>query len=539
MEGQPISERDLARLKERATQVAVTRARQLAVPWNRPTLDLQDTVRWTAVGIRDEWRRWQAMLPALFKGDFVFTVALWVAVFCVAAAVVAQPGIPITTRYGAGLTAVAYLYLYTQLARLQRPVPGRRVLLGLADGAVVSILGVLSMPYVPYAHGLVFFAAARVAARFRDPRIVPAGLLLLIPVEVTGHSAFFSVLLDSFGVLMTMLLVVQLTSSIETAQTAAQRQGALASVASSLARVRDEEALFAQLAGQALALAPRCAWAFWVKDPSSDEFRAVRWAGLQSGEMPGFSFSPALGPDRSAAVMIDGPLPGTATGACTLLQPATAEGELNGLVTVAGSPADFDPATRAAIREIAAEMAAALQRLQSLDAERQRVEAMEQANRLAGLATRFASDPAAALAAIRPALAEPLRSESLHLEWVEGDRLQLVVASDDPLDGHAPAWLALAGTRTAEALLEGRVLREPLTGRRPEDLFGVPAGLRQLAVAPLRSGQRQGTLQLGRRLPRAYSAGEALVLQLLAERLGLLFASAKPAGVANLAGEDA
>ena len=492
---------------------------------------MQETIRWTAVGLRDEWRRWQAMLPALFRGDFVFTVALWVAVFTVAAAVVAQPGIPVGTRYGVGLAAVAYLYLYTQLARTRRAVPGRRVLLGVADGAVVSILGVLSMPYVAYAHGLVFFAAARVAARFRDARIVPAGLLLLIPVEVTGHSAFFSVLLDSFGVLMTMLLVVQLTTSIETAQTVAQRQGALASLASSLARVRDEEALFAQLAGQAPALASRCAWAFWLKEPISDEFRAVRWAGLREGEMPGFSFTPALGTDRTAAVVINGPLPGTATGACTVIQPAAVDGELNGLITVAGMPADFDPVTRSVVREVATEMATALQRLQTLDAERQRVEAMEQANRLAGLAARFAANPAAALAAIRPALAEPLRSESLHLEWVEGDRLQLVVGADDPLEGHAPSWLALAGTRSAQALLEGRVLREPLNGRRPEDLFGVPAGLRQLAVAPLRSGPREGTLQLGRRLPRAYSAGEALLLQLLAERLGLLFASGVAASV--------
>ena len=93
--------------------------------------------------------------------------------------------------------------------------------------------------------------------------------------------------------------------------------------------------------------------------------------------------------------------------------------------------------------------------------------------------------------------------------------------------------MSLAGTRTAEALLQGKPLREPLTGRRPEDLFGVPAGLRQLAVAPLQSAGMEGTLQLGRRLPRAYSAGELLLVQLLAERLGLLFAAGRPASVAN------
>jgi hypothetical protein len=170
-------------------------------------------------------------------------------------------------------------------------------------------------------------------------------------------------------------------------------------------------------------------------------------------------------------------------------------------------------------------MGASLARLQTLNDQRQEAEAMEQANRLAGLATPYAGDQRAALAAIRPVIADLLRSESLHLEWVYGDRLQLVVANDDPLQDHAPSWLPLAGTRTAEALLEGRALREPLAGRRPEDLFGVPAGLRHIAVAPLRCADVEGTLQLARRLPRAYAASELLVLRQLAERLGVLFAA--------------
>src|SRR5437764_1333725 len=126
-------------------------------------------------------------------------------------------------------------------------------------------------------------------------------------------------------------------------------------------------------------------------------------------------------------------------------------------------------------------------------------EPLEQANRRAGLAARHAADEVAALEATRPALADTLRSESLHLEWVEGDRLRLVIGENDPLQGHAPGWLSLAGTRTAEALLQGKPLREPLPGRRPEDLFGVPAGLRQLAVARLRSAGPEGALQAGRR----------------------------------------
>ena len=530
MDAQPLSELDLARLRTRVQHSVLQR---VAAELRRPSDSWPQTVRWTAVAVLDEWRRWQAALPGLLRGDFVFTLALWVAVFSVAAAVVAQPTIPLPVRYSAGLVAVAYLYLYAELARIERPLRGRRLLLGLADGGIVAALGALSMPYVGYGHGLVFFAAARIAARFRDPRILPAGGLLLVPFELAEHASALNMVLDAFAVVMTMLLVVHLTTAVAGARQAIHRQGLMSVLISSLARVRDEDALFAQLAGQAPALAPECAWAFWIREPSTDEFRAVRWAGLPEGELPGFSFTPTLGLDRSAAQLINGPLPGTSAGDCTLLQPATAEGELNGLITVAGRRTDLGAQTRSTVRGVAEEMGAALQRLEAVDDARQRTEAMEQANRLAGLAARHAADQVAALEAIRPALADTLRSESLHLEWVEGDRLKLVIGENDPLQGHAPAWLSLAGTRTAEALLQGRALREPVTGRRPEDLFGVPAGLRQLAVAPLQSAGMEGTLQLGRRLPRAYSAGELLLVELLAERLALLFAAGRAANVAN------
>ena len=493
--------------------------------WHGPSDTWQQTLRWARLGILSELRYWQAALPTLVRGDFIFTLVLWVAVFSVAAAVVALPNVPLTVRYSAGLVAVAYLYLYAELARTRRPVPGRRVVLGAADLGVVAALGALSVPYVGFANVLLFFGAARVAARFQDPRVLIGGIVMLVPFEIAGHATLLSMLIDGFAVLTTMLLVVQLTTGLEGAHQAAQRQNSLALLTSSLARVRDEDALFAQLATQAPALAPDCAWAFWAKDPTSDDFRAVRWAGLREGELPGFSFTPTLGTDRTQPVLINGPLPGTSAGECTLLYPTSAEGEVKGLITIAGRRARLMPGARGLIRSVAEEMGATLQRLQALDDERLRTEAMEHANRLAGLAARHAGDQAAALDAIRPATADTLRSESLHLEWVRGDRLELVVSGDDPLQGHAPAWVSLAGTRTAEALLQGHALREPMTGRRPEDMFFVPAGLRHVAVAPFRCGDREGTLQLSRRLPRPYAAGEVLLLQLLAERLALLFAA--------------
>ncbi|HET9849721.1 MAG TPA: hypothetical protein VFR68_14330 [Candidatus Dormibacteraeota bacterium] len=532
MDAQPLSEIEFARLKASRPR-SPSAWQHVAAEWQRPSDSWQQTLRWTALALGDEWRRWQVVLPGLVRGDFIFTLALWVAVFSVAAAVVAQPSIPLAVRYSTGLAAVAYLYLYTELARIRRPVPGHRFLLGAADVAVVVALGALSAPYVGYAHVLLFFAALRLAARFPDARVVLIGLLMLLPFEFAGQAALLTVLLDTFAVVMTMLLVVQLTTMTATAEGAIQRQSAIAQLTSSLARVRDEEALFAQLASQAPALGTNCAWAFWTREGSGDQFRPVRWAGLPEGELPVFAFTPALGADAADAVLINGPLPGTSVGDCTLLQPTGGDGLVNGLITLAGRRQQFDAATRLLARQVAEEMGATLLRLQTLDEQRQRTDAMEQANRLAGLAARYAADQAAALGAVLPAVAETLRSESLHLEWVHGDRLELVVGMDDPLQGHTPGWLSLAGTRAADAVQQGQPVREPVTGRRPEDLCLVPAGLRQIAVVPLQCAGIQGTLQLSRRLPRPYSAGELLVLQLLADRLGLLFAAGVDESVAN------
>jgi hypothetical protein len=528
VEAQPLSELDFARLKARGRQSALGR---VAAEWRRPSESWQQTMRWTALALADEWRRWQTVLPDLLRGDFLFTLALWVGVFTVATAVVAMPAIPLPARYGAGLAALAYLYIYADLTRRPRALPAYRYVLGGADVAVVLAIGALSMPYVGYARVLMFLAALRVAARFPDIRSVAAGFVILLPFELAGHAALLTALLDGFAVLCTMLLVIHLSAMTATAEATTKRQAALAQLTTSLARVRDEDALFAQLVSHVGGLIPGCAWAFWLRQAGATDFRAVRWTGVPEGEMPVFSFSPTLGGDPNDPVIIRGPLPGTSHGEQTVVQATTNDTEVNGLITVSGAAAGFDAATQRLLRQLADDIGGTLSRIEALDDQRQRAEAMEQANRLAGLAAPYASSASAALAAIRSAVAEVLRSESLHLEWVDGDNLVLVAPIGDALDGHAPVELPLAGTRTAEVLLQGRPIREPITGRRPEDLFMVPAGLRQLAIAPMECAGMRGTVQLGRRLPRPFSNHELLVLELLADRLGLLLAAGVATGI--------
>jgi hypothetical protein len=457
------------------------------------------------------------------RGEFVFSLALWAAVFCVTAGIAATPGTPVTVRYGCGLTGLGYLFLYAALARRPRPLPGRRILLTLADAAVVIVLGGLSAPFSGYAHLLVYFAAARIAVRFVDLRALPFGVILLVPFNIAPSVPAINRVLDIFSVLTLMLVLQQLQLASNGARLSLDRQRLLAGLISALARARDEDTVFSQVVSMAAPLIAGSAWALWIRD-GADEFRAVRWSGLPAGQRPVLNFTPLLGSERSEAVLIKGPLPGTATGEATLIQPVVLEGEVAGLLTVAAVKVSFDQPACELLRGLAEEVGVALGRLQASDEERNRRLAMEQANRIAALAAAHATDHAAALEALMPELAAVLRLNSVHLEWLDGDQLEIVCASSDPLVGYAPASLPLAGTRTADALLQGRTLREPITGRRPEDLFCVPAGLRHAAVVPLRCAGVDGTLQVARRDSRAFSAGETMVVELLAERLSLLFA---------------
>jgi len=522
VDGQPLSAADLLRLRSRSTRSATVPPLPLRRDGGRR--DLLKTIRWALIGLRTEASRWQAALPFLVRGEFVFSLALWAAVFSVTAAIVGSGGVPITARYGCGLASVSYLYLYVALARRSRPMPGQRVLLTVADAAILIILGRLSAPFAGYAHLLVFFTAARIAVRFVDLRALPFGLMLLIPFDIAQPAPPLNLVLDAFGVLTLMLVLQQLQLASRSARLQLDRQLVLSGLVSALARARDEETLFSQVVSLAAPLIPGSAWVLWLRDAGADEFRSVRWSGLPAGQRPVVNFTPQLASERGQPLLINGPLPGTATGEATLIQPVAVEGELAALLTVGAAKDAFAEPAIGLLRSLSEEVGVALGRLQDIDEQRNRRLAMEQANRIAALAAGQATDHAAALEALMPELAAGLRLNSVHLEWVDGDQLEIVFGSSDPLAAYAPSRLPLAGTRSAEALLQGRTLREPITGRRPEDLFCVPAGLRHAAVVPMRCAGVDGTLQVGRRDSRAFTAGETLLVELLAERLSLLFA---------------
>jgi hypothetical protein len=524
LERQTLTSWDFERLKALGkSQAHLSGFHRAWVEWKRPSASWGERLHWFRLAVGDELRRWQRTLPALLSGGFAFTLGLWVAVFAVAASTVSTPGVPLQLRYAAGLTAVGYLYLYAELARARRSILPRDFALAVADGAVAVTLYLMSAPYLNYGQLLLFFAAARFASRFPGIMALPVGALLLVPYIWLHQGPLMEVVLVAFGTLGLMLGIQLLLGATLEARRQAGLQLAVATLTSSLVRAADKESLFADLANLAPPLASYCAWAFWVRDPVTDEFRCERWYGLPATDRPVTAFTPTLGQDPTEGVMIEGPLPGTSFGEATLIQPMTGDGEIQGLLTLSGQKQDLEGEIRLLARSVADEAGLTLARLRALDDQRSRTEAMELANRLAGAAAPVAYDQPRALDALLGPVSEVLRCDSLHLEWLDGDQIEIIVGSADPLCNYASQSLALAGTRACDAVSSGRPVREAVTGRRPEDIFIAPAGLRHVGVAPLRCAGVQGTLQAGRREARPFANSELLILQLLAERLGLVF----------------
>ena len=522
MDRHGLSGPELARLK-RLGKTRQVSAFQAALSHWRPSRSLGDRLRDASLAFTGDLNLGRRILVELLDGDFLFALCLWVAVFLIAAVTASTAQVPLQVRYAVGLTALGYLYLYAELSRL-RSIPGREAILTVADAGVAVVIYLLCAPYAGYAQMLLFFASARMVARFRDLRALPAGLLIALPVLVRKPGPPVALVLEAFGLLILMLTVEHLLELVARARREAGRQASRAMLSSAVARSLDPEALFGQLVTLAPGLLPGCAWGFWLREESTGDFRPERWYGLPSGERPVHAFTPGLRQDRSQAVAIVGPMPGTSSGSRTLIQPMVSDGDAIGLITVSGGIEIEDPAVLGLLRPLAEESALALSRLQTLGDERRRLEAMEVANRLAGIAAASGRDAESALSALRPALSDALRCDSLHLEWIEGDQLRLLVPHRDPLFSTAPARLPLAGTRSSEAVA-GRALREPVAGRRPEDVVLAAAAIRHVAVAPLFAAGRPCTLQAGRREPRAFTASELSLLQLVAERLGLVLAA--------------
>jgi len=468
-------------------------------------------------------RRWQDALPSLLAAGFVFTLGLWVAVFAVGAAVLSIPSVPLDVRYAVGLCTLAYFYVYAEGSRRSRPLPFSPVIFTVADAAVASTIYLLSAPYVGYAHLLLFFTVARMAARFRDIRALPSGLLLTIPFLWPQRVPAMTLVLESFAVLMLMLGVQHLLEANRRAQGEAGLQATLATIVSSLARATTEAQVLDHLAALVPPMASSCAWAFWVRSPDGKDFRAERWYGLRAGERPIANFSPELGADVAAAVEVTGPLPGSSSGESTLVQPMACEGRVLGLVTVSGQAAEWGGGRRDLIRTVAGEAALALARLQAQRDVRRQADAMETANRLGALVAVHAEDSASALEALRGGLRQVLVCETVYVAWLAGTAFELTTGSGDPLAPFLPDRVPMSGTRAAEALAGQVPVFEPVAGRRPEDAFLVPGQVRHVAVLPIVIDGRPATLEVGRREPRPFSESEGFFLRMLAERVGIAF----------------
>ena len=302
-------------------------------------------LRWRSVAVRGEVRRWQAALPIVFANGFLFTAALWVAVFSVSGAVLATLSIPLRIRYAVGLAALTYLYFHATVARLRRPIPGSSLLSTVTDAGVVTSIYLLSAPYVEYAQLLLFFVVARMAARFRDVRVAPAAMVLAVPfLWPHRQGPAMALVLEAFGVLVLMLGVQHMLGATSRARREAGLQATLAAVTSSLARATTQSQVVDHLSNLVPPLAAGCAWSFWLRDPDGTDFRAERWYVLPDGEHPVRNFTAVLAEDPTEAAEMTGPLPGTSFGEVTLVQPATFGNQVLGLIMVSGKAAEWEEA---------------------------------------------------------------------------------------------------------------------------------------------------------------------------------------------------
>ncbi len=482
-----------------------------------------DWLRWRSVAARGEMRRWQAALPTVFANGFLFTAGLWVAVFSVSAAILATPSVPLHIRYGVGVVALTYLYFYAVAARFPRVLNGSSVLFTAADASAVTTIYLLSATYVRYAQLLLFFVVARMAARYRDVRALPTALILTIPFMWPYQGLDIAVVLQVFAVLTLMLGVQHMLEATSRARREAGLQSTLAAITSSLARATSDSQIFDSMANLLPPLASGCAWAFWLRDPVGTDFRVERWYGLSAGERPVRNFTPALDEGDTETFEISGPLPGTSFGEVTLIQPVTAENQVSGLIMVSGKAAEWGGGRSHVIRSIAADAGVALARVQASSDQRRRAKSMEIANRLAGLVAGYVRNPSEALDILRPELKMEVACDSVHFEWLSGDVLETVAGTEDPVSPFIPQRLLVRDTRASEALKANQPVHEPVTGRRPEDVFWVAAGIRHVAVIPFKGQSLMGTLQVGRRESRPFAAVEIVLLRLLAERLAIAF----------------
>ncbi len=468
-------------------------------------------------------RDWVLSLPEVLFGELFFSGAFWIALLVVAAATLFGPAPLIPTQLGVVAVILVTLFTYHKAARRRVPAVVGKVSLTVVDAMAAITIFALTLPMGTRAQGLLLFAAATMAARFRHPLMLAGGVLLSIPFTLLRHEGFAGACVEAFTVVALMGALQFILFMADRARLAAALNANLLGVASVLARAHNERTIHEALIRLVLPVSPSATWILWQWDGELEAFRPVRSYGVPACCEPLAIWRLGEIADGQA-VDLEGVLPfkeWTGPSGDTLIQPMRAEGQLLGLISMTGCRSEWTPGARAVLRGIADEAAVALGRACLLEEERARALELEVVNAIAGQVA-LSGSPLEALEAVRPHLARLVAFDSVYLSVFAPNGLALVAGPGDPLSRHLPEETPLEGSRTAEVCARGGAINELVSEVtwRTEDAWWCAAGITSVLAVPLAlPGAVLGTLQFGRREAAAFTAREQHLIEAVAAHL--------------------
>jgi GAF domain-containing protein len=359
------------------------------------------------------------------------------------------------------------------------------------------------------------------AARFRRALGLLGGILLAVPFAMLRGGGAAGIALEAFTVVALMGAVQFILFMADRGRSSAQLSASLLTVASSLARAHDDDAVCERLIHLVAPFAPNATWIVWRWDAEVQAFRPARCYGLPLGRTPLAYWSIAEAQHQSGLVELEGVVPFREGTGDTLIQPLQSGGVLLGLVSATGSRSDWNPGLRAVLSGIAEEAGVALGRAHLLAEERTRAVELEMLNAVAR-DVALSGSPVDALHSVGCQLARLVAFDSLYLSLLSPGGLALVAGPGDPIAAYLPEEMPADRTRTHEVCARGCAINEAVSDARwrPEDAWWAAAGVTSVLTVPLSfPGSVLGALNVGRRDTVAFNVRERHLVESVAAHL--------------------
>jgi GAF domain-containing protein len=472
-------------------------------------------------GTRARLSQYGALLPEVVFGEMLFNIAFWMALLVMALATLLSPIPLVPTQAAVVMVVLGALFAYNQAARRRLPPAVLKVGLTAVDAIAALAIFALTVSTGPGAHSLLFFAVAGMAARFRRALGLIGGMLLAVPFAMLSGGGAAGIVLEAFTVVALMGAVQFVLFMADRGRSSAQLNASLLTVASSLARAHDDDAICERLIHLVAPFAPQATWIVWRWDTELQAFRPARCYGVPLGHTPLAYWSIAEAQNQFGLMELEGVVPFREGSGDTLIQPLQSGGVLLGLVSATGSRSDWTLALRAVLSGIADEAGVALGRAHLLAEERTRAVELEMLNAIAR-DVALSESPVDALHSVGCQLARLVAFDSLYLSLLSPNGLALVAGPGDPIAAFLPEEMPVDRTRTHEVCARGCAINEAVSDARwrPEDAWWAAAGVTSVLAVPLTfPGSVLGALHVGRRDTVAFNVRERHLVESVAAHL--------------------